>query len=117
MRNVTYKPNYSTFRVELKKPLMPVRQQLEALKKQVLLFPEGRIMFDAPLVITTKTQMELFCCYGAWADQLRGLWLMDGQGQWHEVHHDDANAEDVIANVIQQVKSLSHERSKVLPEC
>lgn len=117
MRNVTYKPNYSTFRVELKKPLMPVRQQLEALKKQVLLFPEGRVLFDAPLAIKNKSQAELFCCYGAWAHQLRGLWLMDGRGEWHQIHHDDAHAEDVIATVIQHVKSISHERSKVLPEC
>ena len=115
MRNTTYKHNYS-FRSELKKPLMPVRHQLEALKKQVLLFPEGRILFTTPLVVTTG-HAELFSCYGAWADKQHGLWLMDGQGQWHEIQHDEPNAEDVIASLNQQLKSLSHERSKVLPEC
>lgn len=117
MRNTTYKPNYPAFKGELKKPLMPLRQQFEALKKQVLLFPDGRILFNAPLIVRTTTYTELFCCYGAWADTLRGLWLMDGGGQWHELRYDEPNAEDVIVSVYQQIKSISHERSKVLPEC
>lgn len=116
MRNTTYKPN-QTFRGDLKKPLTLLRLQLEALKKQVLLFPEGRILFNAPLIVKTKTHTELFTCYGAWADAHHGLWLMDGQGQWHQIHHDEQHAEDVIASLHQQLKSLTHERSKVLPEC
>jgi len=93
------------------RPLLPLRQQLEALKKQVLSFPEGRILFDIPVTI------DFFTCYGAWADAHQGLWLMDGFGQWHELNANDHNAAGMIAGISQKLKSLRHERSKILPEC
>jgi hypothetical protein len=118
MRNTSYKTNLPhTFTPVLKKSLMPVMQQLEALKKQVLSFPEGRILFDAPVTVSTQAHAELFCCHGAWADAAQGLWLLDGHGQWHSIDHNDANAQDVIAGIHQKIKSLNHERSKVLSEC
>ena len=107
MRNI----HYSTLRQGLKKPLLPLRQQFDALKKQVLSFPDGRILFDIPVVI------DLFACFGAWADAHRGVWLMDGNGQWYELNHHDANAAELIAGISQKIKSLSHERSKILSEC
>ena len=114
-----YKPAgpHSNFRPALKKPLPPLRQQLEALKKQVASFPDGRILFGMPLTVKTKSNIELFTCHGAWADAEHGLWLMDGQGQWHQISHNQHNAQDVITTVYQKIKSLIHERSKVLPEC
>lgn len=115
----TYKPAapYSAYKPALKKPLLPLRQQLEALKKQVASFPDGRILFGIPVTVTTPSHIELFICHGAWADVEHGLWLMDGQGQWHKISHDQPNTQDVVTTIHQKVKSLIHERSKILPEC
>jgi hypothetical protein len=114
MRSITYKTNTFSpaLRPGLKKPLMPVRQQLESLKKQVLSFSDGRILFDAPVNIK-----NLFNCHGAWADAHQGLWLLDGLGEWHQISHDDVNAVDVITGVSKKIKSLSNEHSNILSEC
>jgi hypothetical protein len=93
------------------------REQLEALTNRVLSFPAGKIIFDAPVSVMKDAGIELFSCYGAWADKQNGLWLMDGYGEWHQLCHDQLNAACVITSLNQQLKILSHERSKVLPEC
>lgn len=104
--------NYSTLRQGLKQPLLPLRQQLDALKKQVLSFSDSRILFDLPVTIK-----NLFSCYAVCADAQHGLWLMDGNGQWYELTHNDHNAAEVITAISQKLKSLNHERNKILSEC
>ena len=120
MRNKTLQTDaqYTTFIKERnRRPLMATPSQLEMLKMRVLAFPGGQIIFDTPVVVKINRHIELFNCYGAWAERSHGLWLLDGQGQWHEIRHDQQNAGYVIASLNQRIKLLNHERSKVLPEC
>lgn len=59
--------------------------------------PGQTVLFDDPTIVKDKNGNSIFECWGASLHD--HVWLMDENGDWHELEASDVNADIVIETV------------------
>jgi hypothetical protein len=92
---------------------MSVQDQFIEMNSAVRDFPGFEILFDEAVMIKSAPHVHLFTCYGVNVAADGKTMVLDNQGQWHELHPNQANAHYIISSLLQRIKLLQHDRQKV----
>lgn len=73
--------------------------------KQIVDNHNREIIFSDPVKVKLNPHTQVFYCHGVHSEN--GVWLMDGQGQWHgPLEENQVNAGLVINSIYQRLKIL-----------
>lgn len=67
-------------------------------------FPDSKTMLDVPIKVMSSPHAHVFTIYGAWNGE-GGVWLLDGEGDWHgPLLETQLNANYIINSLYQRLK-------------
>jgi hypothetical protein len=85
---------------------------LQAIQQFAQSHPEGKVIFDEPITVKSSPHHLVFTVFGIWQGE-NGLFVMDGEGQWHgALSQEQVFGDLMIASIYQRVKALQLNSTK-----
>jgi hypothetical protein len=80
--------------------------QLKYITDSLNQFPDHQVLFDDAIRVKASPHIALFTCWGACIGP-DGVYLMDGDGNWHgPLKEDQANAGLLISTIYQRLRLM-----------
>lgn len=70
--------------------------------------PDQQVLFHTPVIVKKTPHVSIFECWGVKIHE--GVWLMDEQGNWHELEETDDSAKLVSNSIYQRLRIMQFKR-------